>query len=304
MNGIQGRSPYRSSSRARQVRKLSFFHTRFVFGGLLGVLILLAASSCVITPRTITVECRPKPDPVVECISSARPFWGGAKVLKSRIRALDPGEKRGFDALEIDTRYVTRLRTENHELIQGRFRPSYDWTEITEPYPLSTGWLDDFFRFRDRLRAGKPATLVYRSGWGGLLIAIPLAVCVILLLWPASGSSSVVYRVDERIVDTGSKNFWHSRTEHRRLSRDDIEDAVVTTAPDTKDRTVFRPALRLENGEIVHFGIVGGYSAERPEHLVRQIRELLELPEGPIARVDQSDAAEAHSSESDDQREL
>jgi hypothetical protein len=147
--------------------------------------------------------------------------------------------------------------------------------------------LYDFFQFRDQLRAGQPGTLVYRSGWGGLLIAIPVALAVVLLLWPASGSTSVVHRVGERIVETKSKNFWHSRAQRRRLSRDDIDDAVVTAARDPKARTVYRPALRLVSGELVEFGVVGALSPARPEHLVTQVRQLLELPDGPIARIDQ-----------------
>ena len=283
---MQDRSPYRSSGRSRDVRKLSFFHSRFVFGGLLGVFALVAASSCVTTPRTITVECRPRPDPVVECTSSARSLWGGTKVLESRIRPSERRQESAFDALEIDTEYTSRTKGETHERVRGRFDSRQDWTAITEAYPLSTGWLHDFFRFRDQLRAGQPATFVYRSGWGGLIIAAPLASVVILLLWQGSGSSSLVHRVSDRIVDTRSKNFWHSRPQRRRVSRDDIEDAVVTAAPGPKGRTVYRPALRLRSGGLVEFGAVGATSLARPEHLVRQIRELLELPDGPIVTID------------------
>jgi hypothetical protein len=44
------RSPYRSSGRARNAQAHLLPHG-FVFGSLLGLLVLLAASSCVITPR-------------------------------------------------------------------------------------------------------------------------------------------------------------------------------------------------------------------------------------------------------------
>ena len=254
----------------------------------------MAASSCVITPRTITVACWPKPDPAVECVSSARSFWGGTKALKSRVRAPSYSREREFDGLEIDVEYTRRTKGETHEFIRGRFDSREDWTAITDAYPMSSGWLYDFFRFRDQLRGGQAATLVYRSGWGGLIIAIPAALAVILLLWQASGSSTLVHRVDERIVETQSKNYWHSRAQRRRLSRDDVEDAVVTAAADAKGRTVYRPALRLGSGELVEFGTVGGLSPARPEHLVRQIRELLELPDRPIATIDQRVSTTSH----------
>jgi hypothetical protein len=298
--------PYRSQDRSQEARRLTFFHARFYAACAFAVLLLMALMGCVTTPRTVTVQCEPSPGPVVKCTSFARSLWGRSAVLESRIEQMsltanhedsiaqldvdqpDPERARPghFKNLLLGIEYTKPWKGELNEAIRGSFSDGVNFTRITEAYPRSGDLLDGVFQLEDRLRAGKRAELVYRSGWGGLTIAVPLLLVVVTGLWLISGSSSVIHHVGQRRIETRTKNYWHSRAQLRNLEREDVQDAVITAAPTRKGSIVYRPALRLANGDLVDFGIVGATSPARPEHLVRQLRELLELPDAPVATVE------------------
>ena len=308
--------PYRSRGRKRETRRLRFFHGRFLVSAVLALFALVALMSCVTTPRTITVECEPISGPIVECTSVARSLWGTNQIRESLIEGSTRGihDDRGqiggddlalnddgehgenaaanearkdseFAALELSFAYSKRSKSEAHERLEGRLAETGNFTPITQEYPRSAHPLFDLFRFQAELRVGRPAQLVYDSGWGGLISFAYFTPIIVLWLWLISGSSTLIHHVDERLVEIRTKTFWHSRAQQKRLGRDQIEDAVVTATPAHKGGTVYRPALRLTSSDLVHFGTLGAISATRAERLVGRLRSVLDLPDAPVATI-------------------
>jgi len=261
---------------------------------LLVSLVLLAfAAACVTPPREVSVRCEPDPAPAFRCESWYRWLWGTwgrrhARVPSApqELAAFAPGlgaaPEVSFRSFDLDIAYRSNVFGSQSRL-RARFG-SAPRVYLTDWHPTRYGGrgLEDTLAFGSTLREGGAASLTYRSGWGGLMIAVPLSLLTLLVLWGFSGHTRVVFHPDRETVETTTRAYWLSGVERHSLARGDIVAAFAQESPTGKETKTFRPALRLKSGEVVGFGEVGLSTPARAEHFAAMLREMLEL-EGPGA---------------------
>ncbi|MEJ7729105.1 MAG: hypothetical protein WKG00_07815 [Polyangiaceae bacterium] len=283
-------SVYRASGRARaEVRELAFFHARFTLIAVVALAMVVMAASCTTTPRTVSLRCTPEATPALQCRARVRSFWGevdapATVVEPSAGRAPLPWVPLRKDPppsladLHLDIEYQSRGKGESWSRLVAGFgrEPSIPLTDL---YPTRFGGalLTDMFRMADELRAGRAATLAHTTGWGGLLVSLPLCVVAVLLTWLASGRSRVTFAPESGRVEVATQSHWLRRWWRRELAVGDIVDARVTPRAGVERGPLYRPALALRGGELVVLGEAGLRTPERAEHFAAELRRLLEL---------------------------
>ncbi len=287
-------SVYRASGRARaEVRELAFFHARFTLIAVIALAMAVTAAACVTTPRTVSLRCVPEAGPVLRCQAHVRSFWGEVEapekvVASSAGRAPLPWVALGKEPppsladLDIDIEYQRRAKTDSWSRLTARFRED-SATPLTDFYPTRFGGplLLDLFRTLDELRAGRAATLVYTTGWGGLVVALSLGVVAVLITWLASGRSRVTFAPESGRVEVATQSHWLRRWSRRELAIGDIVGARAASSEGAKRGLVYRPALVLRGGERMVLGEAGLRTPERAEHFAAELRRLLELGDEP-----------------------
>lgn len=278
-------SPYRSRQGPRPgARRLAFHHFRITLAVTAVLTALALAASFTTTPRQLRVHCEPVTGPALSCDSTERSLWGIGERRKERV----PSEPQllpwalgarplGLESLDVTIEHgVGRHRSSSRVVARFAQGPS---VALTDWRPSGDSLVEELFAFERGLREGRPATLEYRSGWGGWTASLPLALAALALFWVFTGRTRIVFNPDTGVVETATRSQWLLPAKRRSFARDEIVEAFAAQRVGRNDRKIHLPALRLKSGEHFLFGELGSATPVRAELLAKQINRLLETEE-------------------------
>jgi len=278
-------SPYRSRQGPKPgARRLAFHHFRITLAVMAVLTAPALAASFTTSPRQIRVHCEPVAGPALSCDSTERSFWGGGERLRERV----PSEPQllpwalgarplGFESLDVTIEYGLG-RNRSSARVAARFAQG-PRVALTDWRPSGDSLAEGLSVFARTLREGQPATLDYRSGWGGLTASLPLAFAALALFWVFTGRTRIVFHLDTGAVETTTRSQWLLPAKRRSFARDEIVEAFAAQRIGRNDQKIHLPALRLKNGELFLFGELGSATPVRAEFLAKQINRLLETEE-------------------------